>query len=123
MGSLVSGHYSEAFLRYQKQPEKYPDTFSFQKTSCRNNTIWRWFGLCLMFIFLPIFLASAIASHYADARNTVSFFKIFAGGLAGLIWIPLLVVFAALWPSFIIPRLVSAFIGYKVIQHKGSALC
>ncbi|MDR0218807.1 MAG: glycerol acyltransferase [Enterobacteriaceae bacterium] len=119
--SLMQGEsYAEAFLRYQNQHEICPMP---QPKAVSYHLIWRWLGFFLMFIFLPILLASAVGARYADARNTITFFKIFAGGLAGLIWLPLLIGFVWLWPSVIIPSLISAFIGYKIIQYKGSAPC
>ncbi|EKT60040.1 phospholipid/glycerol acyltransferase [Providencia sneebia] len=121
--SFMNGEsYAQAFLRYQQQPEMYQEIQPKTKSQL-NSLAWRWLGFCLMFIFLPIFLASAIAARFADARNTVSFFKIFAGGLAALIWLPFLIVCAFLWPSVIITSLISAFIGYKIIQYKGSVPC
>ncbi|PVZ82383.1 glycerol acyltransferase [Serratia sp. S1B] len=115
------GAYATAFLHYQHQPDARPSNPNTQ-TAC-HNTAWRWLGFCMMFIYLPILLAAVFAARFADARNTRSFFKILGGGLASLIWLPLLVCLGVIWPSVIIPSLVSGYIGYKIIQYKGSKPC
>ncbi|EOD6329622.1 lysophospholipid acyltransferase family protein [Providencia stuartii] len=112
--------YAEAFLRYQHNPT--PQLLPDARPSTHSTT-WRWLGFFLMFIFIPILLASRFAATYADARNTITFFKILGEGLASLVWLPLLACFTFIWPTVLIPSFISAFIGYKIIQYKGSAPC
>lgn len=110
--------YAEAFLNYQR----HPSATSCEKTQAFSSyaKAWRWLGFGLMFILLPILLAAKFASSYADARNTVSFFKIIGGSLASLIWLPILFAFTCYWPTLLLSSFLSAFIGYKIIQYKGS---
>lgn len=118
--SLLNGHsYAKTFLDYQRNPKP----ALINKTQPASNaTAWRWLGFCLMFIFLPILLAARSAASRADARNTISFFKILGGSLASLVWLPILLLFTYCWPALLLPAFVSAFIGYKIIQYKGSSL-
>lgn len=119
--ALQQGHsYAEAFLRYQRNPDVTPSV-DIKPPACA--TTWRWLGFCLMFVLLPILLAAAFTASYADARNTVSFFKIVGGSLASLIWLPVLAGLALCWPYLLLSGFISAFVGYKIIQHKGSSPC
>ena len=113
--------YAEAFLNYQHSNPNPPSTDETLPSSC--TAIWRWFGFCMMFIFIPILLAARFAASNADGRNTVSFFKILGGSLASLVWLPILIIFTCYWPALLFPSFISAFIGYKIIQHKGSMPC
>ena len=118
--SLQNGQsYASAFLDYQQNP----DSMLCHKIQSTSNTeAWRWLGFCLMFVFLPILLAAKFAASRADARNTVSFFKILGGSIAGLLWLPILLIFTLCWPTILLPSLISAFIGYKIIEKNGSSL-
>lgn len=52
----------------------------------------RRFGLALTWLFAPVLLAAWAAGRAADARNTVSFFRVLGGTAATLIWVPLLAI-------------------------------
>ncbi|EKT57201.1 1-acyl-sn-glycerol-3-phosphate acyltransferase [Providencia burhodogranariea] len=104
--------YATAFLDYQQTPENFP---AIKSEPIKKNHAVRWLGFCLMFILLPILLAALFTSRYADARNTISFFKILGGSLAGLIWLPIIAISLFIWPKFILISLASALIGYLFI--------
>lgn len=59
----------------------------------------RGIGLVLMAAAAPVLVAGWFAGTRADARNTVTFFRML-GGLAGfLLWAPVLTLTAVLWPA------------------------
>jgi 1-acyl-sn-glycerol-3-phosphate acyltransferase len=53
---------------------------------------------CSALVFAPIVLGAWLAGRKADARNTVSFFRVL-GGLAGaVLWLPMIGAAGVLWP-------------------------
>lgn len=119
------GHsYSESFLDYQnKLINKACLPQIKTKTSASSLLFWRYIAFCFMFILSPIFMASFIASRFADARNTISFFKILGGSLATALWLPILFILLFFSPLFIGISLFSALVGLVIIRTKGAKIC
>lgn len=110
--SSQGNSYATAFLDYQQTPENFS---TIKHKPAKKTHAIRWLGFCLMFILFPILLSALFTSRYADARNTVSFFKILGGSLASLIWLPIIVILLFIWPKFILISLMSALIGYLLV--------
>ena len=73
----------------------------------RRARAWPWDWLVVgafMLLAAPVLLAGWFAGSKADARNTVSFFRIVGGLLATVAWLPCLLLASWLWP---LPLLVS----------------
>ena len=116
--------YAESFIDYQNNVIKDEQLNKNKKSKASHSIkIWRYISFCFMFILFPILLSALIASHFADARNTVSFFKIIGGSLATIIWLPILFILAFFSPLFIGISFISALIGISIIRTKGSKIC
>lgn len=116
--------YAESFIDYQNNLIKYEESNrNIENNIPHSIKTWRYISFCFMFIFFPILLSALIASRFADARNTVSFFKIIGGSLAAIIWLPILFILLFFSPLFISVSLISALIGLKIIRTKGSQIC
>lgn len=60
---------------------------------------WDWLAVAaFMLLAAPVLLAARFAGGKADARNTVSFFRIVGGLVAALPWLPCLLLATACWP-------------------------
>lgn len=116
--------YAESFIDYQNNlPQSINDKQNIEKKSQSSILIWRYISFLFMYILFPILLSSFIASHFADARNTISFFKILGGAIATAIWIPILVILLFFFPIFIGISLASALFGFILIRKKGAQIC
>lgn len=116
--------YAESFIDYQNNLSQADNSNkTIEKTSQSSILIWRYISFLFMYILFPILLSSFIASHFADARNTVSFFKILGGAIASAIWLPILVMLLFFSPLFIGISLVSASFGFILIRKKGAQIC
>lgn len=88
------GSYAQAFIAAQANP---PATFAEIPRARR----WPWDGLAVAAFFLlmaPILLAAWFAGRKADGRNTVTLYRMIAGTLVALPWLPCLGVLAWHWP-------------------------
>lgn len=116
--------YAESFIDYQNNLINHDDLNKNIKSNVLSSIkIWRYISFCFMFILFPILLSALIASRFADARNTVSFFKIIGGSLATVIWLPILFILLFISPLSICVSLISALIGIGIIRTKGSKIC
>ncbi|MBG3128466.1 1-acyl-sn-glycerol-3-phosphate acyltransferase [Proteus mirabilis] len=116
--------YAESFIDYQNNPlQSNNDNQNIENNSQHSILIWRYTSFLLMYILFPILLSSLVASHFADARNTISFFKILGGAIATTIWLPILVILLFFFPMFIGISLVSALFGFILIRKKGAQIC
>lgn len=116
--------YAESFIDYQNNlSQSNNDNHDIEKSSQSSILVWRYISYLFMYILFPILLSSFIASHFADARNTISFFKILGGAIATAIWIPILVMLLFFFPLFIGISLVSALFGFILIRKKGAQIC
>nr|MBG3151870.1 glycerol acyltransferase [Proteus mirabilis] len=113
--------YSGSFIEYQNNLyQADQDNQNIEKSSILT---WRYISFLFMYILFPILLSSLIASHFADARNTISFFKILGGAIATAIWTPILVMLLFYFPIFIDISLASALFGFILIRKKGAQIC
>ena len=72
-------------------------------------------ALACMLALWPVLLAAWLAGRKADARNTITFFRM-AGGLAmALAWLPLLAVALVAWPCATTGLLLLAAIGWWLL--------
>lgn len=116
--------YAESFIDYQNNlSQSNNDNHDIEKNSQSSILVWRYISYLFMYILFPILLSSFIASHFADARNTISFFKILGGAMATAIWIPILVMLLFFFPLFIGISLASALFGFILIRKKGAQIC
>lgn len=116
--------YAESFIDYQNNlSQSNNDNHHIEKSSQSSILVWRYISYLFMYILFPILLSSFIASHFADARNTISFFKILGGAIATVIWIPILVMLLFFFPLFIGISLASALFGFILIRKKGAQIC
>ena len=116
--------YAESFIDYQNNLSQTDNSNkTIEKTSQSSILIWRYISFLFMYILFPVLLSSFIASHFADARNTVSFFKILGGAIASAIWLPILIMLLFFSPLFIGISLVSALFGFILIRKKGAQIC
>ncbi|MCO7051409.1 hypothetical protein NAG84_16335, partial [Proteus terrae] len=99
------------------------DNQNIEKNSQSSILLWRYTSFLFMYILFPILLSSFIASRFADARNTISFFKILGGAIAAAIWIPILIMLLFFFPIFIGISLASALFGFILIRKKGAQIC
>ncbi|MGO3152676.1 MAG: hypothetical protein ACTIJJ_08665 [Galactobacter sp.] len=76
---------------------------------------WRWVCLVLMWVFAPVLAVAAFAGSRADARNTVTFFRMLGGAAAALIWIPVLIVLGFFFPWLMAAGLVCSVIGWLLL--------
>lgn len=77
-----------------------------------------------MWLAAPVLAAAWAAGRAADARNTVSFFRIMGGTAAALLWLPVLIVAAVLWPGTLaVPALAgiaSLLIGWVMLGRRSA---
>jgi hypothetical protein len=99
--------FAQAFLRGQ-QDDATP-------VAPRRYTAWRWLGLALMWLFAPVLAVAWFAGTKADARNTVTFFRLLGGAGAALFWVPTLIVAAVFWPVVVGVGLLSALLGWLLL--------
>nr|WP_199044065.1 1-acyl-sn-glycerol-3-phosphate acyltransferase [Dyella sp. ASV24] len=110
--SLASGEsYAEALLAAQVKPELAPPP------PTTRSSLLHWLGdalplACLILSCFPIALAAAVAGSKADARNTVTFFRMVGGFVAGLIWLPLVVAMTIWHPLPALTLITLAAIGW-----------
>lgn len=71
-------------------------------------------ALCLigMAILWPVLLVGWLVGKKADARNTVTFFRIVGGFAMALLWLPLMLVLAICFPWPVLALLLSALTGW-----------
>lgn len=100
--------YALAFVDAQQHPQ--PPLPSPQPPRPRP-----WDGLAVAAFLLlaaPVLLAGRVAGGKADARNTVSLFRITGGGVAALIWLPCLLLATAWCPTLLLPLWPLAVFGW-----------
>ncbi|WP_193015292.1 MULTISPECIES: 1-acyl-sn-glycerol-3-phosphate acyltransferase [Gammaproteobacteria] len=120
----IGDSYAKSFIDYQNiLYQSNNDHPKIENHSLNSILIWRYISFLFMFILFPILLSSFIASHFADARNTVSFFKILGGCIATAIWLPILIILLFFSPLFIATGLICALIGIILIRKKGAEIC
>lgn len=86
--------YAQAFIAAQANPPAVC-------TACPRARCWPWDGLAVAgfcVLLAPVLLAAWLAGRRADARNTVTLFRMVAGVLAALLWLPCLAWLAWRWP-------------------------
>lgn len=92
--AACGGSYAQAFIASQANP---PATRAEIPRARR----WPWDGLAVAAFFLlmaPILLVAWFAGRQADGRNTVTLYRMIAGTLVALPWLPCLGVLAWHWP-------------------------
>ncbi|MFT4232515.1 MAG: hypothetical protein QM606_07060 [Leucobacter sp.] len=72
-------------------------------------------GLALMWLFAPVLLAGFAIGRRADARNTVTLFRMLGGGCAAALWIPAVVVIACFWPWPVLVGVAMAVAGWLLL--------
>ncbi|MDR3446761.1 MULTISPECIES: 1-acyl-sn-glycerol-3-phosphate acyltransferase [unclassified Dyella] len=115
--SLAAGDsYAKALLTAQAKPELTPAS-----PAARSNHVhWLWDALplaSLILTCLPIALAATVAGSKADARNTVTFFRMAGGFFAGLIWLPVIVALTIWHPLPALTLIALAAIGWWRYPH------
>lgn len=78
-------------------------------------TRYPWDWLCVMIaalVLAPVLLAGDVAGRKADARNTVTFFRMAGGLVVALVWVPVLLLLAAVCPKVMLPALALAALGW-----------
>ena len=74
---------------------------------------WDWLAVAaFMLLAAPVLLVGRFAGGKADARNTVSLFRITGGLAIAVIWLPNLVLATWLWPVALLPLWLLAAIGW-----------
>ncbi|MDR2188984.1 MAG: hypothetical protein LBE62_13240 [Azonexus sp.] len=107
--------YALAFKHWQRQaaeglPEAIPAP---DKTP-----LWRWLcGLPGMTLLAPVLLAGFLAGRQADARNTVTFFRMAGGFAMALLWLPVLIALFCFCPLPIACWGVLAAAGWPAFQR------
>lgn len=103
--------YAEAFLDEQTRATRAVPTPSpspqVAPSPGRTSAV-RVLGLALLWLLWPVLLAGHLAGTRADARNTVTFFRMAAGLAASVLWLLLLVLAALLLPWTWVPWLLLA---------------
>jgi hypothetical protein len=80
------GSYAEALVAAQQGRAAAPTA-----AAARRSYPWDWLlAGCFALLFAPVLLIGRYAGGKADARNTVSFFRIAGGFVAAWLWLPLL---------------------------------
>lgn len=72
-------------------------------------------GLALLWLWWPVLLAGYLAGTKADARNTVSFFRIGGGLAAAVLWVPVVVVAAFFVPWVVAAGAVTGLLGWALL--------
>jgi len=75
----------------------------------------RYLGLLMMAALAPILLVAWAAGRKADARNTVTFFRVAAGLAVALVWLPVLLLLACRWPAPVMGGLAMAAMGWALL--------
>lgn len=103
--------YAEALLAAQAAPVLPP----WRPAPRPGPMHWLWDGVPLASLALcgaPIALAARVAGSKADARNTVTFFRMAGGFFVGLTWLPLVVALAIWQPLPVLTLVALAAIGW-----------
>lgn len=91
--------YAEAFLEAQSRLEHGQPLPVPPDSPPRRSWPWDWPPvICFMLVCAPLLLAGWVAGRKADARNTVTFFRMAGGLLAAWLWIPAVLLVTVLWP-------------------------
>lgn len=112
--------YAEAFLDEQagRAEASRPDGPPQPRVSApdaRDGRPVRLLGMLLLWLCWPVLLAGHLAGRRADARNTVSFFRILGGLAACVLWLPVLAVAAVLLPRVVAAGVVCALVGWGIL--------
>lgn len=76
-----------------------------------------------MLLAAPVLLAGRVAGGKADARNTVSFFRIVGGLLVAMVWLPCLLLMTWFWPWPLLVLWPLAALGWwrwPRVMHRGN---
>lgn len=117
----TSASFAKAFLELQQAAHRAEPEVALREESGvarRSGTataVLRWVGLGLMWLFAPVLAAAAFAGTRADGRNTVTFFSLLGGFGAVMVWVPVLIVAAFLWPWVVGIGLASAVCGWLLL--------
>ena len=116
-----SASFAKAFLDLQRDARQAEpvagrrDDRGAEHRSSRATTFLRWVGLGLMWLFAPVLAAGAFAGTRADGRNTVTFFRLFGGFGAVMVWVPVLIVATFPWPWAVGIGIVCAVCGWLLL--------
>ncbi|MHB1059256.1 MAG: 1-acyl-sn-glycerol-3-phosphate acyltransferase [Rhodanobacter sp.] len=79
---------------------------------------WDWLAVAaFMLLAAPVLLVGRFAGGKADARNTVSFFRIVGGLVAAVLWLPCLLLATWLWPAPLLALWLLAALGWWRWPH------
>jgi 1-acyl-sn-glycerol-3-phosphate acyltransferase len=93
--------YAQAFLHWQEiaRTKGLPEEGGLHAAPKRSLPIWAYpFIAVFCLMFAPILLAGFYIGKKADARNTVTFFRMIGGLAAALVWIPALLALCFFYP-------------------------
>lgn len=109
--------YAPAYLQEQAQGLKVTDPESELATPVQAplRHPMRLLGLGLLWLFWPVLLVGFLAGRKADARNTISFFRIAAGLGAMVFWVPLLILGALFFPWVVLVGVLCALVGWTLL--------
>ena len=111
--------YALAFIGAQQRPQAPPPP------PLRTRP-WPWDWLVVaafMLLAAPVLLAGRVAGGKADARNTVSFFRIVGGLLVAMVWLPCLLLMTWFWPWPLLVLWPLAALGWwrwPRVMHRGN---
>lgn len=112
--------YALAFIDAQQRPQ-------IQPPSPRRIHVWPWDWLVVaafMLLAAPVLLAGRFVGGKADARNTVSFFRIVGGLVAAVAWLPCLLLASWFWPLPLLVLWLLAVLGWwrwPRVMHRGNS--
>lgn len=102
--------YAQALIDAQQRLQTLP---SLQPRRRARAWPWDWFAVAaFMLLAAPVLLAGRFAGGKADARNTVSFFRITGGVVAAAAWLPCLLLATWLWPMPLLALWLLAALGW-----------
>ena len=104
----------EAVLREESEAVLGEESGDVRRSSPAT-AVLRWIGYALIWLFAPVLAAGAFAGTRADGRNTVTFFSLLGGFGAVMVWVPVLIIAAFLWPLVVGIGIVSAICGWLLL--------
>lgn len=112
-GSLVGGGSSRSVQAGSGSAG--PGSAGSARSGGEGAALVRGMGLALLWLVWPVLVVGHLVGQRADARNTVSFFRIMGGLAASVLWVPVLTVAAAFWPWVVATGIMSLLLGWALL--------